>query len=238
MRNVVWFSCGAASAVTAKLAIDEGLNPTIVYCDTMKSEHPDNKRFFNECEEWFGQKIIKIASKKYSDIDDVFEKTKFMSSPFGARCTTEMKKVPRYDFQRVDDTHYFGFNIEECKRIINFKRNNFELTSRYILAYYGLTKEDCKRMLPMEEPTMYRKGFNNNNCLGCVKAQSPKYWNLTRIEFPDVFAKRCDQSRRFKVRLVKIGKKRIFLDELEPDNLTDYNELIECGVTCQTVGDN
>jgi len=233
MRNIVWFSCGAASAVTAYLAIKEGLDPILVYCDTMKSEHPDNRRFFNNVESWLSKKITVISSEKYKDIDEVFEKTKYMSGIHGARCTTEMKKIPRFDFQLPDDVHYFGYTVEEYKRILNFKGNNPDLNSKFLLAYYGYTKEDCKRILPMKLPEMYEEGFNNNNCLGCVKAQSPKYWNLIRIKHPEVFARRCEQSRRLGVKLVKVKGKRIFLDALEPDDMTDYNEQIECGVTCQ-----
>lgn len=48
-RIVVWFSCGAASAVAAKLALEKyGTRACVVYCDTMKSEHPDNVRFFDD----------------------------------------------------------------------------------------------------------------------------------------------------------------------------------------------
>ena len=46
-RIVVWFSCGAASAVAAKLAVETyGDRCHVVYCDTLASEHPDNARFF------------------------------------------------------------------------------------------------------------------------------------------------------------------------------------------------
>ena len=241
-RHIVWFSCGAASAVTAKLAVDAGLNPVVVYCDTMESEHPDNERFFNDVQKWIGTEIIKIHSENYQNIDDVFMKTRYMSGVAGARCTTEMKKIPRLEFQEkgdlfsIADIHHFGFTVDECKRIINFKVNNPEIISRFLLAYHGLTKFDCKKRIlnaGIKLPIMYDLGFNNNNCIGCVKAQSPKYWNLTRRHFPDVFKRRCEQSRKLEVRLVKIGKKRIFLDQLKPEDMTDYDEQIECGVVCQ-----
>ena len=55
-RLVSWFSCGAASAVAAKLAIADGDPVTVVYCEVME-EHPDNQRFLKDCENWFGQEI-------------------------------------------------------------------------------------------------------------------------------------------------------------------------------------
>jgi len=232
-RNIVWFSCGAASAVVAKLAIEDGLNPMIIYCDTMSTEHPDNQRFFDDVQQWLGREIIKIASKKYRDIDHVFMEARYMSGVNGARCTTEMKKVPRFDFQLPDDIHHFGYTIEEYKRIVNMRINNPELYVRFILAYRGITKAECLKMLPMKLPAMYDLGFVNNNCLGCVKATSPKYWNLTRKHFPDVFARRAEQSRELGVKLWRKGKQRFSLDELPPDDQTDNNEQIECGVVCQ-----
>jgi len=47
-RVIVWFSCGAASAVAARLAVQKyELRSQIVYCDTLDSEDPDNARFAN-----------------------------------------------------------------------------------------------------------------------------------------------------------------------------------------------
>lgn len=113
-RKVVWFSCGAASAVAAKLAIDAyGDACTVVYCDTLSSEHPDNARFFRDVEHWLGRKIEVIRSEKYRDIDDVFEKTRFMASPFGARCTTELKKLPARRSRTVAIRIFLGIQLRK-----------------------------------------------------------------------------------------------------------------------------
>ncbi len=42
-RIVVWFSCGAASAVAAKLAVEKYNNVMVVYCDT-GGEHPGTEK--------------------------------------------------------------------------------------------------------------------------------------------------------------------------------------------------
>lgn len=49
-RILVWFSCGAPSAVAAKLAIQDYGHDRVVVVnnDTKNSEHPDNYRFFND----------------------------------------------------------------------------------------------------------------------------------------------------------------------------------------------
>jgi len=60
MRTLSWFSCGAASAVATKLTPDA--EP--VYCET-GSEHPDNERFLQDCERWFGRKVTRLKSDRY-----------------------------------------------------------------------------------------------------------------------------------------------------------------------------
>jgi 3'-phosphoadenosine 5'-phosphosulfate sulfotransferase (PAPS reductase)/FAD synthetase len=72
-RVIAWFSCGAASAVATKLALDEFPGCIPVYCDT-GAEHEDNKRFLKDCEKWFGKEILVLRSKRYKDIWDVFER--------------------------------------------------------------------------------------------------------------------------------------------------------------------
>jgi hypothetical protein len=38
----------------------------------------------------------------------------------------------------------------------------------------------------IEIPAMYKMGYNNNNCIGCVKG-GMGYWNKIRKDFPEVF---------------------------------------------------
>jgi 3'-phosphoadenosine 5'-phosphosulfate sulfotransferase (PAPS reductase)/FAD synthetase len=83
-RVLAWFSCGAASAVAAKLAIEKyGDKVELLYCDTLKYEHPDNIRFLHDVEQWLGKKIKIMGSKKYTDIFDVFRKTGWLVGPGG-----------------------------------------------------------------------------------------------------------------------------------------------------------
>ena len=57
MKNneaVVWFSCGAASAVSGKYAIKKyGKDVDLLYCDT-GGEHPSNEQFLKDVEKWIG----------------------------------------------------------------------------------------------------------------------------------------------------------------------------------------
>lgn len=244
-RVIAWFSCGAASAVAAKYAIEKyGERVCIVYCDTMKSEHPDNLRFFEDVQRWLKREIIVIKSEKYASVEDVFQARRYMAGIAGAPCTTEMKKVPRFAFQQPDDIHVFGFTADEADRIADFARNNPELHLDWILQERGITKKWC--LLELEHagialPAMYNLGFANNNCLGCVKATSPEYWRKTRRHFPEVFERRARLSREIGARLVRINDERRFLDELPPDEelalwttIKPVYEDLSCGPQCGT----
>lgn len=39
-RPIVWFSCGAASAVAARVAVNEYPDAQVVYCDTLSTTRP------------------------------------------------------------------------------------------------------------------------------------------------------------------------------------------------------
>lgn len=241
MRVLCWFSCGSASAVAAKLAVEKyGDRAEIVYCDTLAYEHPDNKRFMADVEKWIGKPITILRSKKYTDIYDVFEKTKYLVGPKGARCTVELKKRVRLEYQRPDDIHVFGFTADEKKRADRFREQNFE-DSEFPLIDNNISKADCHRIISeagIETPMMYRLGYVNNNCIGCVKGQSG-YWNKIRKDFPEAFEKMAKMERKLNAAINKSyagdGKrKRVFLDELDPTAGRGIKEPdIECGVICK-----
>lgn len=257
-RTLVWFSCGAASAVAARLAVQKyGAACEVVYCDTLSTEHPDNARFLSDVQRWLGAPIRLIRSSEFASVDEVFEKVRYMSGISGARCTVEMKKVPRLAFQRDTDSHVFGFTADETKRAADFEKNNPALDVEHILIDEGVTKADCYRLLTdagIELPRMYALGFDHNNCIACVKATSAAYWNLTRRHFPEVFARRAAQSQALGVRLARVSVKvgaslpgakpemrkgkivnyRVFLSVLPPDLDEGGQEAIECGPVCQT----
>ena len=107
MRTLSWFSCGAASAVATKLTPDA--EP--VYCET-GAEHPDNERFFTDCEAWFGRKVTRLKSDKYEDTWDVWTKRRYLAGVQGALCTVELKAAPRLAYQRPDDVHVLGYTAD------------------------------------------------------------------------------------------------------------------------------
>jgi hypothetical protein len=239
-RRIVWFSCGAASAVAAKVTLEKDPSALVVYCDTGASEHPDNLRFRRDVEAWIGKEVTVIRSEKYVTVEEVFEKRKYMSGPKGAICTTELKKIPRFAFQQPDDIHIFGFTADEQKRRQSFAQRNPELNLEWPLFDAGVSKQACYdwiRAAGIVLPAMYGLGFQNNNCIGCVKATSPSYWQRVRAVFPAKFKERAEQSRRLGCRLTRYKGERIFLDELpvEPDLFAGPEENVSCGPECGQV---
>ena len=246
MKNktiAVWFSCGAASAVAAKVTLDKygEQNKVIVLNNPVAEEHQDNRRFLADVARWLNIKIHSVINSKYPSAScvDVWNDRKFMSGVAGAPCTLELKKRARQEWESKNpvDWHVLGFTLDEKARA-----DRFMLTERSnllpVLVNEGITKQDCFSILlraGIDLPAPYKEGFPNANCIGCVKASSPTYWNHVRKKHPDVFEERARQSREIGAKLVRVKGKRISLDELDPN--TKGRPLktmsIECGIFCE-----
>jgi len=240
---VVWFSCGAASAVAAKKTVEKyGERNTIrVVNNPIKEEHPDNQRFLRDVQDWIGVEIEFATNSKYpsATCEDVWEKRKYMAGPSGAPCTLELKKKARQEWESRNAHDYIvlGFTSEEKKRhdrFIQTERNNV----LPVLIEEGVTKSDCYRIVSdagLALPEIYKLGFPNANCIGCVKASSATYWNHVRKIFPGVFKQRAEVSRRIGAKLAWYKGGRIFLDELPADakGRPMKNMDFECGLFCE-----
>lgn len=234
-RVVVWFSCGAASAVAGKLAQEKYGDDVIFACCVIPNEHPDNDRFLQDCEKWYGKKILRLNNPKYKDAWDVWEKTKYLVGPTGARCTVELKKQVRNKFQKISDVQVFGFTVEEKTRADRFIEQNPEVDLYVPLIEKAYGKSDCFSVLQeagIELPAMYRLGYRNNNCIGCVKGGAG-YWNKIRKDFPEVFDRMAKLERNLNRKILKHKNKRLFLDEL-PEDAGKYSneEDFQCGLLC------
>ncbi len=212
-RTIGWFSCGAASAVAVKLT---GAQP--VYCET-GAEHPDNVRFLADCEAWFGQSVERLRSDKYRDTWHVWEKNRYLAGIQGAKCTVELKVKLRLAFQLPTDVHVFGYTADspDVARAERLRETYPELTIVTPLIERGLTKESCLGMIQragITLPPLYAMGFQNNNCIPCVKATSPAYWALVREKFPEHFDRMAKLSRELDVRLCRLDGERSFIDEI------------------------
>ena len=232
-RTVVWFSAGAASAVAAKITLVDTPDAHLVYTDP-GSEHPDNQRFIADCEAWFDHPVKQLRSPKYRDTWQVWEERRFLVGPTGALCTVELKKKQRYAYQHPDDIQVFGYTSEEEHRAARFRDENPGLTLVCPLIDRGLTKADCLGIVTgagIELPVMYRLGFNNNNCVGCVKG-GIGYWNRIRQHFPETFDRMALLEREIGHSLLHDEQGPVWLDELDPDRGEHKEPSMECSLLC------
>jgi hypothetical protein len=214
--KVSWWSGGITSAVACLLEPES----SIMYIET-GSHHPDNLRFMRDCEAWYGRSIETLQNSKYSDHFDVVQKTRYVNGPPGARCTAELKRRVREEWEKKQTEpliYVWGFEYGEkeqnrAKRIIQTVPKAQHV---FPLIEAKITKQDAIRMVQeagIEVPMMYRLGFHNANCIGCVKGGAA-YWNLVRQHFPGHFHRMAQIER-------EIGRsclKKCFLDELDPND--------------------
>lgn len=239
----VWFSCGAASAVAAHKTIEKygDIAKVKVLNNPIAEEHVDNRRFLKDVENWLKVDIELVTNKKYPNASckDVWGKRKYMSGVAGAPCTLELKKKAREQWESENsvDFHVLGFTYDEKKRSDNFIKYERE-NLLPILIDEKITKKDCFDIIKqagIELPEMYKLGYPNANCIGCVKASSPTYWNHVRKVHPDIFEERLQQSLEIGAKLVVRKGERISLKELLPTDKgrAMRNMNFECGVFCE-----
>lgn len=230
-----WFSAGVTSAVAVKIAIDQGHNVVPIYFET-GSAHPDNTRFISDCEKWYGRKIITFQNSKHSSVIDLLKKISYVNGPAGAECTRTLKKDVRFAIEKWVPyrAQVFGFEYapKEIKRAERFLEQYPNAKAVFPLIEAKLTKENCLYLLGqagIEVPAMYKMGYHNNNCIGCVKG-GMGYWNKIRQDWPDVFEAMSKLEREKKHSCIK----GVFLDELDPTRGNYPSELTpDCGIYCQ-----
>lgn len=235
-----WFSCGATSAVACKIGLSLYENVRIVHIET-GSEHSDNKRFLEDCQKWFGVEIQTIRSGKFDNVEDVLLKKKYINGPTGASCTKELKKQVRYLYEEAlgewgGQIWGFDFCKDEINRAIRFKQQNPKTKPLFPLIERKLTKQDCLGILKkagIAIPIMYKLGYNNNNCIGCVKG-GIGYWNKIRKDFPERFNRMAQIERIVGASCLKEQDgTRLFLDELEPNRGVNVKPIVpDCSLTC------
>lgn len=237
----VWFSCGAASAIAALKTLEKysGEYNVRIVNNPIAEEDEDNLRFKADIEKFLGVKIETATNKNYPSCSavDVWNREQYMSHPHGAPCTSLLKREARRQWQQLNNPvhHVLGFTSDEKSRHDDFVERDREILP--VLIDAKLSKQDCFKIIAREgiaRPRIYDQGYPNANCIGCVKATSPTYWNHVRQNHPNVFKARADQSRELGAKLAKVKGKRIFLDKLDP-NATGRpmkNMNFECGIFC------
>lgn len=229
MMRVAWFSAGVSSFIAAYIAKPD----RIVYID-IADQHPDSMRFVWDSEKLLGRPIEVISSNIYRSVEDVIRATRYVNGPAGAPCTAKLKRDvrKRWESDNADDaiTYIWGFDAGESSRADRLASSN-NIKCEFPLIDRGLTKEDVHTIaeqLGIDRPLMYRMGYRNNNCVGCVKG-GKGYWNRIRCDFPDVFNRRAKLEREIGASCIR----GCYLDELDPDaGRKDEHIEMQCSLAC------
>lgn len=243
MRIVSNFSCGAASAVATKLVLGEyGLSHEVLVVNAfLKEEHPDNRRFLNDCEKWFGVPMTVVRNEKYNaSAREVFRRRRFMKSRQGAPCSKILKREVLDALSRHDDLLVLGYTAQEQHRLDAWIDANNGRRVVAPLIERGLGKADVLAMVQragIELPMMYRLGYHNANCIGCVKGGAG-YWNKIRKDFPADFEEMAQieksigpGARLLRHRSGPLKGQRFYLHELPPD-VGQYRYQDEPDISC------
>lgn len=189
-RIVCQFSCGAASAVATKLALAEHGDRVLIVNAFIEEEHEDNQRFAADCERWFEHHIVNLRDTKYgASAIKVFETVGYIKGPQGAACTSRIKRGLLRTFEQPGDVLVLGYTAEEQDRYDDWLADWPDRKIIAPLIERGLTKEDCKAMVEragLKLPAMYLLGYDNANCIGCVKG-GLGYFRAVREDFPEQF---------------------------------------------------
>lgn len=246
MKRIVvgYWSAGITSAVACKVGLSLYDNVRLIYIETGKA-HPDNNRFKEQCENWYGVEIeTRQNTKGYKNPIDVARRERYINGPDGAKCTKVLKKDVRFSIEEEYEPslfnndelvgQIFGYEFEkkQVNRAIRLIQQYPESKPLFPLIEKGITKNQCAGLLlnaGIELPKMYQLGFSNNNCIGCFKG-GKGYWNLIRKHFPEEFNQTAIVERELNHSCIK----GVFLDQLEPGTGHDPAEVMpECGVLCE-----
>ena len=235
-----WWSGGITSAVACRICLDTYQNVELLYIET-GSHHPDTMRFKAECEQWYNSPIRTLQNTKFDNHFDVLLYHSYVNGTAGVKCSKELKKVVREKLERTElfEHQIFGFEFEikQINRAIRWQEQYAYTLPKFPLIEHKLSKNECAGIVTaanIELPRMYKLGYNNNNCIGCVKGGAG-YWNKIRSDFPQTFNKMVATEREIGATCLRDSDgKRLFLDELSPTagNATDM-VLPECGIFCQ-----
>lgn len=242
-RIVCNFSCGAASACATKLTLGAyGLSHDVHIINAyVKEEHPDNQRFLRDCERWFGRQVTCLRDERFgASAREVFRKERYFTGQRGAPCTRALKRRVLDAYNLPGDVTVLGFTVDEEQRLDDWLDANPHREAIVPLIEAKLTKEDTLALVSragIELPMMYRLGFHNANCIGCVKG-GMGYWNKIREHFPEAFEEMAAIQESigpgaflFRDRKTQV---RFSLRELKPDQGRYPDEpSIECGALCE-----
>lgn len=246
-RIVCQFSCGAASAVATKMALERFGERVHIINAFVADEDADNRRFLADCERWFGRAVTVLRDTKYgASVAEVWRRKRFIVNRSGAPCSKALKRQVLSAYHVPGDTVVLGYTSDprDADRLDRFIDAHPGERVWAPLIEAGITKRACLETVAragIELPLMYRLGYHNANCPKCPKG-GEGYWNKIRVDFPENFEEMASiqdilgpGSYFFRNR--KTGQ-RISLRMLDPKAGRFKDEPpVECGAVCEMPDD-
>lgn len=233
---VSWFSSGVSSAVATKLMIDR---VDKIFYIHIEDQHPDTLRFVKDCEKWFGKKI-EILQSPLKTVENACRMSGgkgYINGLYGTPCTLRLKKRVRKEWEEKQNellTYIWGMDADEQNRCYRLFDSMPEQDHIFPLIEQKINKAHAHKILKasgIKRPVMYDLGYNNNNCIGCVKG-GMGYWNHIRKDFPEVFKARAKMERDIGGTCIS----GVYLDELDPERGRHSPPIVEdCGVLCEVM---
>lgn len=230
--KVCWMSAGVSSFIAGYLVKDTV--DKFIYID-IDDQHPDSMRFIKDSEKVLG-KEVEILKSPYGSVENAIRACGYIAiNNRFAPCTAWLKKRVRkeweYAHRDYDITYVWGMDVDEEERAERLRETMFEFQHEFPLIDRNLTKQDAHGIcyeIGINRPAMYDLGYNNNNCIGCIKG-GMGYWNKIRTDFPEVFEQRAQLERELNQHILK----DCFLDELSPDRGRMSDEISQdCNIFC------
>ena len=244
MLNVISFSGGLGSAISAIIAHEEGLNYELVFADTL-IEDEDLYRFIIDVSDRLGKKIhwLKDGRSPW----DVFVDVRYMGNSRTAHCSKQLKTdiVQQWvhDFGLLNAQNHqqqpfrliLGMDFSEMDRIDRAKTRWAKYCDvASLLNEYKVYRPTWGRKLKeydLEAPRLYSMGFPHNNCGGmCVRAGLKQFQTLLQT-LPEVYNKHEKEQERV---MLEVPNMRPFLrktinGELSYLTLKEFREKINSG---------
>jgi len=211
-RCIVMFSGGAASAVSAKMAVDEfgKDNVVLLFADTL-IEDADLYRFNDDVAEWLGIPITRVADGRTPW--EVFFSERMMGSSRVDHCSRILKRDildlwMEENANPETDAIFIGMDATESHRLAGVQGRLAPFVVRSPLDEAGLWKESVFNILRdagLRIPRLYEMGFPHNNCGGfCVKA-GQGHFKMLLEKLPDLYAEHEAKEGAFR----RISKKDV-----------------------------
>lgn len=210
MRAIVQYSGGAASYVTAALAVGEfgRDNVVLLFADTL-IEDEDLYRFNRDVEAHLGIKITRLCEGRTPW--EVFFSERMMGNSGVDHCSRVLKRqmLDQWLEAHADvetDVVLVGMDANEPHRLTGLQDRVSPWKVRSLLIERGLWKEQVLQMVEAHGlvlPRLYKMGFPHNNCGGfCVKAGHGSF-KLLLEKLPERYAEHEAKEEAFRRRFKK-----------------------------------